>query len=98
MHTVIVRAALTSLCIMVVGCGSVTEAELPGRYSAEYEGGIDYLEIAKDGRYVHTFQLAGQQVSKQGRWEVETLASEHEDLGVTFDQFAFRERSGELGQ
>jgi hypothetical protein len=86
--------ALTAVILLAVGCRRLDEAQVPGLYAADYEGGSDTLELLADGTYKHKVGLETGAMVLTGTWKTDTLSGEK--LGLSFEAFQFRRNSQTL--
>jgi hypothetical protein len=64
------RLALVAGLLVMTGCLSVQQTELPGSYVAEYDFGTDTLTLKPDGTFMQDIDIhQGDRISSTGRWE-----------------------------
>lgn len=91
---IVKRYLVGAIVIFGMGCAEVSKEDVPGFYSAEYEGGRDTLELLPDGRFRHTYKLNGEVGLNEGIWAVDSAAPGK--LGISLDRFQFRDHFGGL--
>ena len=95
MNNFLSSISVAVMCFLLLGCDGAKEENIPGIYRAEYIGNIDELVILSDMTYVHSFiGDNGGLVSRKGNWSIEIL--NNESLGITFEDFSFRQGAYEL--
>jgi hypothetical protein len=76
--------ALCGLCLSMMGCLRVKEANVPGTYTAKTDWGVSTLVLAKDHTFQQTVKLnSGEFKHVHGNWELVSPAKNSVNYNIT---------------
>jgi hypothetical protein len=67
-------ASVLAIALLTVCSGNYSTEELAGKYTLPVDGGVDTIELAANGTYVHSYRAkSGEMDHQDGVWTLEDL-------------------------